>query len=785
MSLWLIPLFIGLAGVVYWPSLHGEFIWDDVDIYIVENPILKDPNGLFRFWFTNDPIDYYPLTYSSFWVEWRLVGGRPELYHINNWLLHAMSSFAIYWIARELRFSASLWLALLFLLHPMQVESVAWICQRKTILSCGLGFASVGLYLRSLRIERSHIYWAALSVFCLSLSAKPTLITLPIVLVGYLVVSKRLDGKSILRHATPFVIASIVFGIIGTAFQQKLIDAEDVRGQDLLTRICSVGWVIWFYIIQFPLVWSNCFVYPRWEIDAHQWISWVPLVGAMYPVAWACRSWWTNHLTVNDWKFCWCVYLVSVLPVSGIADIYYWRYSYVGDHYIYQSLPLIIGLYAQPLIFLKRHAEQGSLSNRVHQVQRFGLIAALFVLASCTYMRAMVYQSPLTLWRDTVSQNPRAALAWSQLGSILRDNACFAKAIEIDPKLWKVWLNLGNMARERLDWHSAKQSFERAAECAIGDARLTAQVGALGAIVCMGNAGDGIDAARELLRDPKLLASRSTELAKVHIYLSRALSLAGHQDQSQSQLAQVNSIVSEKSVDWDEVAYAYEDIGEFPLAMECLKRFILMNPEDPKSIGALGRIAISSGDFRVAVNYLARASQLAPMDADIRSNHGISLASIGEHSAALREFQSAVRAAPTELRYQKNLARLLMITNEFREAERVLESIIKADENDASAWQSLAWLQATAPPGSLSKSSITASIENARRACGLYENREVSSLVTLSAALAANGDFDTAVDTIRMAIQIAGENSSESIPRSSLEAHLERFLNHKSLQIVR
>lgn len=193
-SVLLFIAFCSAAVIIYAPSFHGEFIWDDVRIYIVENALLSQPNAVYRFWFTNDPIDYYPLTYTTFWMEYQFVGAHPELYHIDNWLLHAASTLAVYWSMRELRVPGAIWLACLFLVHPIQVESVAWICQRKTILSTGLGFASIAAYLRYARNGDSGWLVGSIFLFMFSLSARPTMIMLPVGLVAYLFVERKKPG---------------------------------------------------------------------------------------------------------------------------------------------------------------------------------------------------------------------------------------------------------------------------------------------------------------------------------------------------------------------------------------------------------------------------------------------------------------------------------------------------------------------------------------------------------------------------------------------------------------
>ena len=122
-------------------------MWDD-DTLVTDSTLVKAPDGLYRMWFTTEPLDYWPLTNTSFWLEWRLWGMRSTGYHATNLLLHVASGLLVWAILRRLSIRGGLLAAALFVLHPVNVESVAWIAQRKNTLSMVFFLLSILWYLR-------------------------------------------------------------------------------------------------------------------------------------------------------------------------------------------------------------------------------------------------------------------------------------------------------------------------------------------------------------------------------------------------------------------------------------------------------------------------------------------------------------------------------------------------------------------------------------------------------------------------------------------------------------
>ncbi len=155
-----VAIIVVAAFLAYFPSLSGGFIWDDKDLYLTENPIIKASDGLFRFWCTTEPWDYYPVSNTSLWIEWRLWEMNSTGYHLTNLILHIAEALLIWIILRKLSIPGGFLAAIIFALHPVNVESVAWISQRKDMLAVLFFLLSILWYLKASAGSPGSRTWA-------------------------------------------------------------------------------------------------------------------------------------------------------------------------------------------------------------------------------------------------------------------------------------------------------------------------------------------------------------------------------------------------------------------------------------------------------------------------------------------------------------------------------------------------------------------------------------------------------------------------------------------------
>lgn len=413
-----------LSVLPYVPAVHGEFLWDDHELYISNNPLLKNPAGWYRAWVTTDTADYLPLTYTLFWCEWQLFGDNPFGYHVVNIVLHSMCVLFLWRILVCLKLRGAWVAAAIFAVHPVNVEAVAWISQAKALLATLFGFASLLAFLNDRSNSSNKRYLLSLFFFALSLAAKPTFIAMPFILFVFDWWRGTSPLQLTARRSLPYFAIALIFGLVGLWFHEvKVIGDDIVRDQSILERTLTAGIAVWFYIFKAVLPVNLMFVYPRWEVPADSVWMWVPigsLVLATGILAWIQRDWSYGLLAALFF------FVFSMGPILGFLDVYYWKYSFVADHYQYQSLPAVIvpivvlAAYLVDRVFLRKSEVIFCLS-----------VALLGVLIGLSVRQASLFQTQERVWRDTLSRNESAMLAYNNLGLVLLEQHRFDEAKEV------------------------------------------------------------------------------------------------------------------------------------------------------------------------------------------------------------------------------------------------------------------------------------------------------------------------------------------------------------------
>jgi hypothetical protein len=328
------------VALAYLPTLGAGFLWDD-DSMLVNNIVLQD-HGLFRAWFSTQQLNWWPVTSTSYWLEHWLWGLNPAGYHATNLLIHAGCAFLIWRILRRLRVPAALPCALLFAVHPVNVESVAWIAQRKTILSLLFFLLALLAYLAFDASGRRRLYAGSVACFALALLSKGAVVALPLVILLCLWWLRGAVRRRDLLRSLPFFALAGVMSAVEIWFQYtRVIGANTVREEGLLSRLAGAGSVVWFYLGKALMPMGLSFVYPRWHIDPAHWLAWLPdlaLAAALW-LAWRARTGAGRPVL-----FALAYTVLMLLPVLGFFDIYFMRYSLVADHYQYGSMIGVVAL---------------------------------------------------------------------------------------------------------------------------------------------------------------------------------------------------------------------------------------------------------------------------------------------------------------------------------------------------------------------------------------------------------------------------------------------------------
>ena len=444
---------------------RAGFIWDD-NIYITENPLLTAPDGLWRIWFSLDaPSQYFPLVYTVFRLEHALWGMAPAGYHWVNLLLHVVNALLVWRLLTRLRVPGA-WLgAALFALHPVQVETVAWVTELKNVSSLFFILLSLLAWIEFVedRPKPAWGYYAlALIFYGLALSGKTTACTLPAALLLILWLRHQPIGIARWLQVVPFVVMGLGMGLVTVWWERYHQGTEGgVFSLGLLERFLIAGRAVWFYPAK--LLWpvNLTFSYPRWTINpadplAYGWL--VAGVGAAAAIYWA-RRFWGRSVEVAA-----LFYVATLFPMLGFIMLFTFRYSFVADHYQYVACIGPLALVAAAL-----STGLGRFDRTIPFLKPVLCGALVLVLGVLTWQRTGAYRDVETLWRDTLAKNPNSWMAYGNLGLLFQKQGhpgeayqYFQQALRLNPDYYEALNDLGTMCAADGRYEEAIDYFHRA-----------------------------------------------------------------------------------------------------------------------------------------------------------------------------------------------------------------------------------------------------------------------------------------------------------------------------------
>ncbi len=564
-----------LTAAVFLPALKAGYIWDD-DTFLTENPLILRDDGLRGFWFSTEPPDYFPLTSTMLWIEWRLWRGSPAGFHAVNILLHAASAVFLWFVLRRLKVPGAWAGALLFGIHPVAVETVAWITERKNTLPMMFSMAAVICFLRADDNGRRRDYALSVFLFLLALLSKTSVVMLPFVL---LLCAWRRRGRVNRRDLTrtlPFFALSFILGCVTVWYQaHSAIGGDVIRTDGFASRLAVAGQAVWFYLYKAAVPLRLCFVYDFPLPAPLTALSYLPLaaLAGLCVVLWRMR-----RGPARGVLFALTCYVLMLAPALGFVNIYFMKYSVVSDHWQYFSLPAFTALIAAGWARLQEKA------GRRGAVIFPAAAAALFLLlAALSWRQTLVYRDSETLWRHTLSLNSGSGLAHNNLGRILRERGAaqeatghFRKALEAFPGDVFVLQNLAAAVHDLGRPEEAERYYREALEvmpesvlARTGLGRALADLGALPeAEACFREAIAQAPAHGEAWAGLGLVSARKGCLQEAREYLEKALALGEDTAAAHGNLA---NVLAETGL-YDEALVHYRKALEREPGNEAIRR---------------------------------------------------------------------------------------------------------------------------------------------------------------------------------------------------------------------
>jgi tetratricopeptide (TPR) repeat protein len=769
---WLALLLIVATFAAYLPARRAGWIWDD-DQYVTDNTTLRSGRGLASIWLEpRTTPQYYPAVHTSFWVEYQLFGPNPVVFHGVNVALHAANAVLLALVLTRLAVPGA-WIAgLLFALHPVEVESVAWVTERKNCLSGFFYLLSFLMWLRYRdparvapgRAGRTGTLVLAFVLFVLALLSKTVTATLPCVaLVVLWWKDGRISRTDVLR-LLPFFAVGIASGLFTAMLEREHVGAEGVDwALSPAARVLVAGRALWFYLGKLLLPLGLTFIYPRWTIDVGSAIAWLYPIAALLILAalWCLRTCLGRGPLAAA-----LIFAGTLFPALGFFNVYPMRYSFVADHFQYLASTAVLAGIAAVL------ATRGP---RVSMAVAGVLGAAL---GFATFRQCAMYRDARTLWATTLGHNPNAWIAHNNLGSIelfagspTLAEQHFRTSIEQNPRNYEAWNNLGNALHALGRDRDALPHYRHALEGLPKSPQAHANLGT--ALLDLGETEEAIAKYRDALRLRPDYHTARFGLAEGLRRLGRYRDALGEARDGLDRAPDDRQFAHR-------FAQLLAQLGDHQGAIRALERITRNRPEDLEPRLTLGQIYMARGESadmdRAALTF-AEAAKHHPGSSDAWGSLAVAERQLGRAEESEQHFRRALSVDPTNAAAHANFAALLIDLDREGEAVAEFGEAARLRSGDPQVLRELAWLLATAKDPE--HRSPARALDAAQRAVELTRGRDPLALDALAVAHAASGRFDEASASVRQALAVIGNHDAEMA--ATLREQLASFQRRRAL----
>jgi len=591
---------------IYWPALHGDRLMDD-DLEVFANPALRSARGLGQLWLGRAGPDYYPLKSTVQWAQWHLWADGLTGYHVTNVLLHVLGAL-LFWRLLENLGVRGAWLGgAIFAVHPLAVESVAWIAELKNCLSLPLLLLALNAYVGFRQTGRRADYALALGAFTAAVLCKISVAGAPVVLLLY----EWWRGNPVRGRAgwrlAPFFAIALGFGALGIYFQHtRAVAGWELDAGPLIARCAAAGLALAFYAGKAVLPLRLAFLYPKWPVNPPTAVQFLPWLGFAALGAWAWRrraGWGRPVLFALGGFFC------ALLPAVGLVPIAYLRYSWVADHLAYLALLPVAGLAA---------AAASTISLRPLTAGAAAL--ALIALGWQSRQYAGFFRDDETLLTQTLRTNPAAWAAHNNLGLALEARGRFAaavahyeQAVQLKPDYAEAWDNLANTLA-------------------------------------------ATDRIPEAIADYEKALRFAPAAPEMHSNYANALSRAGRTADAIAEYETALRLKPDYPAAFYNLGVAWADSGQNDRAIAAFTAALRLEPNLPDAQNNLAAVLSAAGRYEDAIRCYREALRLRSNFPEAENGLGLALAKSGHVAEAIPHFEAALRLRPDFESARHNLA---------------------------------------------------------------------------------------------------------------------------------
>jgi len=682
---------LAMGAFVFSPVFRGGWLtdWDD-GLEITGNRDLRDWRGLWNLWFDPHTPDYFPLKSTAQWVQWHLWHADPAGYHLTNIGLHLLSALLLWRLLDKLGVRLAWIGGLIFAVHPLTVESVAWIAELKNVLSLPLVLGAVMAWVDWDRAkhemlahsatktpivvaERASVsehvpmskrnacafrYGICLALFLAAMLCKSSVVMFPFVLLLYAWWKRGRLAWADLKATVPFFAVSLVLGIVTLVFQShRAIVGEAVISPEWQQRVIVAGLAVAFYLWKSVLPSGLLPVYPRWSVSPPSLfqLSICLLVAAgLCWLAWAfCRQerresqpgrGWQRHVVFGAGFF-----FINLIPVLGFVPMSFLRLAWVADHFVYLPLVGLVGLAAAGIskwrddLRVVRIDQAGRHGGRP-SIFDFLILFSIAALALESHDYAAAFANSEALWTHTLRGNPQAWVAENNLGNVLFDQGRIAegashyeRALALKPDYPEAHNNLGNVFAGAHRLPEAIAQYEQA---------LQAHPDYANAENGLANSLDGLGRPLEAIEHLQRAIKDNPGYAEAHDSLGNVLMELGRFPEAEEQFRETLQLKPDYPQGWNNLGNLFYRTGRTPDAIGEYEEALRLKPDFPEAHNNLGLALGGLGRLQDGAAQIEEAIRLKPDYADAHFNLGLVLALMKRNPEAIRQFELALQLKP-------------------------------------------------------------------------------------------------------------------------------------------
>lgn len=555
------------------PALVNEFVTFDDSVLITRNAAVQrfTLSAVWHFFTSYDPELYVPLTMLSLQLTHALFGLQPWAFHLGNLLLHMLSCAMVFFVVERLTGSKtrSLFVAMVFAVHPLNTEAVLWAAARKDVLAAAFCLISFWAYLRLQETGEKKFFVLSLGVFTLGLLSKVSIVTLPVIFL-LLALMQRETLRTTARRLWPYVVIAVLFGLIALFGKRGILESSSVAETIILT-VRSLGW----YIAKVFAAWDFAVIYPAVRpvtVDVMTVVSGISLC-FIAGLAWFLRRRSPLILLGVSW------YVLFVLPNSTNYLKNGFLYA-ASDRYAYLAM---VGI-------LLAVSELANLATSRGGILRHAQMAvaslAIVALSASSVVQAQTWRTSETMYRNVLRRSPESTLALTNLAVVVRldkerkdeGEMLIREALRIDPQMVQALVNMGQIEKERGNIDAAQEYFERGVAVLNAKNQRFFGLDDLGAYYFLSEVLEAKGDRNAALTVLQSAVARAPQLAEPHHNLALMLQKMGRTDEAIPELIEAIRLEPMYIHSLYILAGILAERGHLPEARELLLRVIAINP---------------------------------------------------------------------------------------------------------------------------------------------------------------------------------------------------------------